>query len=61
MIINLDKFQAITVKRNNKGKDSHPLNINQEVINSENCVKWLEVEIGNKLSFEKHIFKRGQK
>ena len=36
-------------------KDSYSLNINQEVINSENCVKLLGVEIDNKLSFEKHI------
>ena len=52
MIVNPDKFP---VKRNNKMKDSYSLNINQEVINSENSVKLLGVEIGNKLSFEKHI------
>ena len=45
MIVNLDKFQAIVVKRNNKMKGSYSLNINQEVINSENCVKLLGVEI----------------
>ena len=55
MIDNTDKFQAIVVKRNNKMKDSNSLNIKQEVINSENCVKLLGVEIDNKLSFEKHI------
>ena len=55
MIVNPDKFQAIVVKRNNKMKDSYSLNINQEVINSENCVKLLGVEIDDKLSFEKHI------
>ena len=55
MIVNPDKFQAIVVKRNNKMKDSYSLNINQEVINSENSVKLLGVEIDNKLSFEKHI------
>ena len=55
MIVNPDKFQAIVVKRNNKMKDSYFLNINQEVINSANCVKLLGVEIDNKLSFEKHI------
>ena len=55
MIVNPDKFQAIVVKRNNKMKDSYSLNINQEVINSENCVKLLGVEIDNKLSFEKHF------
>ena len=36
-------------------KDSYPLNINQKVINSENCVKLLGVEIDSKLSFEKYI------
>ena len=55
MIVNPAKFQAIVVKRNNKMKDSYSLNINQEVINSENCVKLLGVEIDNKLSFEKYI------
>ena len=38
-------------------KDSYPININQEVINSENCVKLLGVEIDNKISFKKHISK----
>ena len=55
IIVNPDKFQAIVVKRNNKMKDSYSLNMNQEVINSENNVKLLGVEIDNKLSFEKHI------
>ena len=54
-IVNLDTFQVIVVKRNNKMKDSYSLNINQEVINSENCVNLLGVEIDNKLSFEKYI------
>ena len=53
MIVSPDKFQAIVVKRNNKMKDS--LNINEEVINSENCVKLFGVKVDNKLSFEKHI------
>ena len=55
MIVNPDKFLAIVVKRNNKMKDSYPLILNQEVINSEDCVKLLGVEINNKLSLEKHI------
>ena len=50
MIVNPDKFQANVVKRNNKMKVSYSLNINQEVINSENSVKLLGVEIDNKLS-----------
>ena len=44
MILNPDKFQAIIVKINNERKDSYPLNMNQEVINSENCVKLLELK-----------------
>ena len=55
MIANPDKFQAIVVKRNNTMKDSYSLNINQQVRNSENCVKLVGVEIDNKLSIEKHI------
>ena len=55
-MINSDKFQAIVVTRNNKMKDNYSLNINQEVINSENCVKLLGVEIDNVLSFRKSIF-----
>ena len=55
MMDNPYKFQAIVVKRNSNMKDSHSLNLNQEVINSENCVKLLGVEIDNKLSFEKYI------
>ena len=41
--------------------DSDPVNINQEVINSENCVNLLGVEIVSKLSFEKHISALGKK
>ena len=55
MIVNPDKFQAIVVIRNNKMKDTYSLNINQEVSNSENCVKLLGVEMDNKISFGKHI------
>ena len=55
MTVNPEKFQAIVAKRNNKMKDSYSLNVNQEVINSKNCVKLLGVEIHNKLSFEKDI------
>ena len=42
-------------------KDSEPLNINQEVINSENCVKLLRVQIYNKLFLEKRISTLGKK
>ena len=43
------------VERNNKMKDSRPLNIYQEVINSERCVKLLGFEIDHKISFERLI------
>ena len=39
MIVNPEKFPAIVVKKNAKMKDSYPLNINDQTINSENSVK----------------------
>ena len=36
-------------------KDSYALNINNQSIDSENCVKLLGIEIDNTLSFDKHI------
>ena len=42
-------------------KDSYLLNKNQEVINSENRLKLLEVEVDIKLSFEKRISTLGKK
>ena len=48
MIVSPDKFQAIVFKRSNEVKDSYSLNINQGVINSENCVKLLGVETDSK-------------
>ena len=61
MIVNPNKFQVIVLKRNNKIKDSYPLSINQEVINTENCVKLVGVEIDYKLSFKKLISALGKK
>ena len=55
MIVNPDKFQAIIFKENSTMKDSYPLDINDQKINSENCVKLLGIEIDNKLCFEQHI------
>ena len=56
MVVNPDKFQAIVVKKNCRMKDSYDaLNINNQNINSENCVKLLGIEIDNTLSFNKHI------
>ena len=42
-------------------KDSNPLNINQKLINFEDCVKLHGVEINNKLSFGKYISILGKK
>ena len=55
MIVNPDKFQAIVVKKYCRMKDSYALNINNQSINSESCVKLLGIEIDNTLSFSKHI------
>ena len=54
MIVNPDKFQAIVIKKNCRMKDSYALNINNQTINSENCVKLLGIEIDNTLYFNKH-------
>ena len=58
MIVNPDKFQAIAVKKNCRIKDSCALDINNQTINSENCIKLFGAEIENTLStlsFNKHI------
>ena len=55
MIVNPDKFQAIVVEKHCRMKDSYALNINNQNINSENCVKLLGIEIDNALSFDKYI------
>ena len=39
IIVNLDKFEVIADKKNCRMKDSYNLNINNQTINSENCVK----------------------
>ena len=41
MIVNPDKFQVIVIKKNCRMKDSYAFNINNQTINSENCVKLL--------------------
>ena len=58
MIVNPAKFQAIVVKKNCRIKDSYALNINNQTINSENCVKLLGIEIDSTLSFNKHTSKK---
>ena len=56
MIVNSDKkIQAIVVTKNCRMKDSCILNISNQNINSENCVKLLWIEIDNTLSFGEHV------
>ena len=58
MIVNPKKYQAIVLKRGCRMDDSFALNISNQTINSENFVKLLGIEINNKLSCDKHLFKR---
>ena len=55
IIVNSDKFQATVVKKKCRMEDCYALNINNQTINPENCVKLLGIEIDNTLSFNKHI------
>ena len=55
MIVNPDKFQAIVFQKNWRMNDSYALNINNQTINSENCVKLVGIEIGNTLQFDQHV------
>ena len=55
IIVNTDKFEVIADKKNCRMKDSYNLNINNQTINSENCVKLFGMEIDITLSFSKHI------
>ena len=45
MIVSSDKFQTIVIKKNCRMKDSNALKINNQIINSENCVKLLGIKI----------------
>ena len=55
MVVNPDKFQAIVITKNCRMKDSYALIINNQTINSENCVKLLGIETDNTISFNKQI------
>ena len=55
MIVNPGKFQAIVVNKNCRMKDSYVLNINNQIINSQNCIKLLGIEIDNTLPFDQNI------
>ena len=51
-----DKFKAIVVHKNCRMKDSYALIINNQTINSENCVKLLGIERDNALSLDQRVF-----
>ena len=55
MIVNPDKFYAIILKKNCRMTESYALNISNQTIIFENCVKLLGIVIDNTLSFDKHI------
>lgn len=55
MIVNLDKFQAVIVNRNNKMSDECFLNIGEAKATSEISVTSIGIKIDNKWSFENHI------
>ena len=56
MVVNPDKFQTIVVKKHCRRKVLYDLNVNNQTINPENCVKLLRIEIDNTLSFDQHDF-----
>ena len=55
MIVNLIKFQVIVLKKTCRMKNSYALNINNQTINSQNCVKLFGTEIDSTLCFDQHI------
>ena len=50
IIVNRDKFQTIVIKKSCRMKDSYALNINNQTINSEKCIKLLVIKKYNTLS-----------
>ena len=55
MFANPDKFQAIVVHCNKNIIENCTLKVNNIEIESKNSVKLLDIEIDNKLLFDKHI------
>ena len=55
MTVDPDKFHVIFVKKYAKMKDSNPLNINDQTINSSSSIKYLTIKVDIKLFFEKYI------
>ena len=56
MIVNLNKFEAVTVKRNSKMVDSYLLFIDRETVNSEKNL--VDIYFDNNFYFEDHISKQ---
>ena len=56
MILNLKKFQAITINRQNRSNHNWCVTINNAEIKSKESVTLLVTEIDNKINFEKHVF-----
>ena len=54
MIVNPDKFQAMLPEKRNKNNQSC-LKMNNQLINTTNCVKLLGINIDSKLNFDSHI------
>ena len=54
MVVNPDKFQSVIINRLGRLKDSYILLIDNHKIDSEKSLTLLDIEIDNKLNFEKH-------
>ena len=61
MTINPDKLQVIIIDRKKQQNNPTYIKINDRNIISENRVRLLGLEIGNKLNFDKHITQLYQK
>ena len=56
MIVYPKKFQAIIINRQNRSNQNCCLTINNAEIKSKGSVTFPDIEIDNKLNFEKHVF-----
>ena len=55
MILNLKKFQAIAINRQNRSNHNCCVTINNAEIKSKESVTLLVTEIDSKINFEKHV------
>ena len=55
MVLNPDKFQVISIDRQNQQNNQNSIEINDININSENRGILLGLEIDSKLNFDKHV------